>query len=125
MIALGDLAGLVGEDGLEAVPVVVGEGQLRAGMRALATDQDPRARGPGLEVEPVGDLGDLPVGALAAVLIERTNPVLVRDVDDRGADGLGQVIADREPDPAVVRPVEQLVAGAGAIDAEQLSLIHI
>jgi hypothetical protein len=32
------LVGLVGEDRLEAVAVVVGEAQLRAGVRALAAD---------------------------------------------------------------------------------------
>jgi hypothetical protein len=36
--------GLVGQQGLEAMAVVVGERQLRAGMRALATDDHP---GPG------------------------------------------------------------------------------
>ena len=35
-LEFGDRAGLVGEDRLEAVPVVVGEGQLRAGVRAFA-----------------------------------------------------------------------------------------
>ena len=43
-LELGDRAGLVGEDRLEAVPVVVGERQLRAGVRALAPDDHPRAR---------------------------------------------------------------------------------
>ena len=38
--------GLVGQDGLEAVAVVIGEGQLRAGMRALAPHDHPRRRRP-------------------------------------------------------------------------------
>ena len=42
-LELGDRAGLVGEDRLEAVSLVVGEGQLRAGVRALAPDDHPRA----------------------------------------------------------------------------------
>src|SRR4051812_27959993 len=42
----GGIAGLVGENGLEAVPVVVAKGQLRAGVRALAADQDPRTGRP-------------------------------------------------------------------------------
>lgn len=33
--------GLVGQDGLEAMAVVVAAGQLRAGMRALTPDDDP------------------------------------------------------------------------------------
>jgi hypothetical protein len=41
-----DRAGLVGEDRLEAMTVVVGEGQLRAGVRALAPDGHPRALRP-------------------------------------------------------------------------------
>ena len=32
---------MVGQDGLEAVAVMVGERQLRAGMRALAPDDHP------------------------------------------------------------------------------------
>jgi hypothetical protein len=38
--------GLVGQDGLEAMAVMVGKRQLRAGMRALAPDDHPRARRP-------------------------------------------------------------------------------
>jgi hypothetical protein len=58
---LGDvLAGLVGEGGLEAVAVVVGERQLRAGMWALATDEHPRTGRPGVQVEPGCELADLP-----------------------------------------------------------------
>ena len=45
-LEFGDRAGLVGEDRLEAVSVVVGEGQLRAGVRALAPDDHPRALRP-------------------------------------------------------------------------------
>ena len=40
-LELGGLAGLVGQDRLEAVPVVVGEGELRAGVRALAAHDHP------------------------------------------------------------------------------------
>jgi hypothetical protein len=35
-LELGDLTRLVGEDCLETVSVLVGEGELRAGMRSLA-----------------------------------------------------------------------------------------
>ena len=37
---------LVGQDGLEAAAVVVGERQLRAGVRALTTHDHPRRRRP-------------------------------------------------------------------------------
>src|SRR5450755_3432712 len=42
-----DRPGLIGEDRLEAMTVVVGERQLRAGMRALAADNHSRAPRPG------------------------------------------------------------------------------
>ena len=40
------LVGLVGDEALEAVPVEVGEGQLRAGVRALAPADQPGALRP-------------------------------------------------------------------------------
>ena len=42
----------------EPVPVDVGEPQLRPGMRALLADDDPHSRGPAVQVEHAGDLGD-------------------------------------------------------------------
>ena len=69
-LKLGDRAGLVGEDRLEAMTVVVGEGQLRAGVRALAPDDHPRALRPAGQVEMLGDLADLPVRARVPVLIQ-------------------------------------------------------
>jgi len=115
----GDLAGLVGEDRLEAVTVVIGERELRARVRALAAHEHARPLWPAGQVEAVGDLCDLPVGARAAVLLDRANPVLSGDPQDRGTDRLGQVIADREADAPLPAPVQELVAGAGAIDAQQ------
>jgi hypothetical protein len=56
--------GLVGEDGLEAVAVMVGERELRAGVRALAPDDQPDPVAPGGQLDGVGDLGDLAVVAL-------------------------------------------------------------
>ena len=70
--------GLVGERGLEAMTVVVGEAQLRAGMRALAPHDHPRPGRPGAQVKMLGDLGDLPVLALAAVGGERADPRVLR-----------------------------------------------
>jgi hypothetical protein len=67
----GDLAGLVGEDRLEAMPIMVGEGELRAGVRALAPDDHTRPSRPARQIEVAGDLADLPVRARAAVLIKR------------------------------------------------------
>lgn len=56
LLQFGDLAGLVGEDCLEAMPVDVGEVQLRAGVRAFAADEHPRTRRPRRQVQQVGDL---------------------------------------------------------------------
>ena len=67
-LELDRVAGEVGERGLEAVPVDVGERQLRAGVRALAAHDHARALGPVIEVEHVRDLGDLRAIALLAVL---------------------------------------------------------
>ena len=58
-LQVGDVGvGLVGQDRLEAVPVVVGEGQLRAGVRALAAHDHARPGRPAGQVQAVGDLGD-------------------------------------------------------------------
>jgi len=66
----GDIAGLVCEDRLEAMPVVVGERELRAGVRALASEDHPRARRPAAQVEVLGDLAHLAVVARVAVLVK-------------------------------------------------------
>ena len=62
---------LVGEDRLEAIAVVVGERQLRAGVRALTPHDQPGSLRPGGELDAVGDLGDLAVLALGSVLVKR------------------------------------------------------
>jgi hypothetical protein len=61
--------GLVGQDRLEAIPVAVGERQLRAGVGALPPHDHPQPLRPSAEAEPVDDLHDLAVGALAVVPI--------------------------------------------------------
>ena len=67
------LVGLVGQDRLEAIAIMVGERQLRAGVRALAPDDQPAALTPGGQIDAIGDLGDLPVLAL------RERPGLTRE----------------------------------------------
>jgi hypothetical protein len=88
------LVGLVGEDRLDAVAVVVGERQLRAGVRTLTPHDQPGALGPGGQINHVGDLTDLAVLTLAAVLVEREDPCILGDREDRGANLLGQLVAD-------------------------------
>ena len=102
--------GLVGEDRLEAVPVVVGERQLRARVRTLATDNQPGPIGPGAEIEAVGDLDDFAVLAFGAVLVQRRDPVLIRGLKDCSADCLGQLVAEGEPQVPVVAVVGGLVS---------------
>src|SRR5207237_2622362 len=88
------LVGLVGEDRLEAVAVVIGERQLRAGVRTLTPHDQPAALGPGGQIDHVGDLTDLAVLALTAVLVERRDPRVLGDLKDRGANRLGPLVAD-------------------------------
>jgi hypothetical protein len=50
----------------------------------------------------------------------------VGDLQDRGADRLGQVIADGETDLSLATPAKQLVAGAGGVHAQhQLDLLDV
>ena len=63
LLEAGDPAALlVGEEDLEAVAVVIGEGELGAGVGALAAADRPRPRRPGGEIErKLGHPGTLPV----------------------------------------------------------------
>lgn len=65
---------LVCEEDLEAVPIVVGERQLRTGVRALAPNDQPGALRPTVQVDEVGDLGGLPVRAFPTVPVKRWDP---------------------------------------------------
>jgi hypothetical protein len=111
--------GLVGEDRLEAVAVVVGEGQLRSRVRTLTSDDQAGSLGPTGQIDLVGDLRDFAVLALAAVLVERRNPSVLGDLKDRGANLLGQLLADREPHVALPAVVDEAVRSAGRISAHQ------
>jgi hypothetical protein len=53
------------------------------------------------------------VVALVAVLGERRLPRPLPDFEDRGADRLGQIEADREAHVRVVAAVQQFVRSAG------------
>src|SRR5207248_8327971 len=77
------LVGLVGEDRLEAVAVVVGEAQLRAGVWPLAADDQPRALRPGRQIDRLCDLTDLAVLAYRSVLVELCNPAILRCCETR------------------------------------------
>ena len=73
----GRVAGKIGQRGQEAVAVMVGEGQLRAGVRALAAHDHPAARGPAGQIQAIGDLGHPRALALGAVLADRRTPCVL------------------------------------------------
>jgi hypothetical protein len=89
--------GLVGQDRLEAVSVVVGERQLRAGVGRLAPDDHPGTPRPGAEIDAVGELDDLSVLPHRPVLIQGRDPGVLWGLEDRGADRVGQLVAEGEP----------------------------
>ena len=114
------LVGLVGEDRLEAVAVVVGERQLRAGVRALAAhDQPASPRGQADRSTLSVISATSPFSRSRAVLVERRNPGILGDLEDRGADRLGQLVADREAQVRLAAVVDQPVRGAGGVGAHE------
>jgi hypothetical protein len=89
--------GGVGQKDLVAHALIeVEQGQLGAGMRALAADDDPGAVGVAVRVDHAGQLGDLGAGAQGAVLLQRGVPDLIGQGADRAADRLGDGMSDRE-----------------------------
>jgi hypothetical protein len=66
----------VGQGGQEAVAVVVGEAQRRAGVWALAAHDHAGAFGPAGQRQPVGDLGNPSALADLAVLADRRAPAV-------------------------------------------------
>jgi hypothetical protein len=59
-LQLGDVGvGLVGQEELEAMPVVVAEAQLGAGVGVLSAAQHPPALRPVAQVDPAGQRSDL------------------------------------------------------------------
>ena len=59
-----------------------------------------------------GDLHDVAVLALAAVLVQGRNPGVLEDLEDRLPDRLGQLVADREAHVGITAVVDQPVRGA-------------
>ena len=98
---------------------MIGERQLRAGVRTLTPHDQPAALGPGGQIDHVGDLTDLAVLALTAVLVERRDPRVLGDLKDRGANRLGQLVADREAHAGLAAVVDQPMRSAGRVSAHQ------
>jgi hypothetical protein len=78
--------GLVGEEDLEAVAVVVAEAQLRAWVGVLAAADRPRALRPGVQVDPAGQLAHLGAVADLSVGVDRGRPDMFRLGQDRLTD---------------------------------------
>ncbi len=96
---------------------MVCEGQLRAGMRALAADDHPGSGRPPGQIQRRRDLGDLPVLAVAAIRRERCDPRVLGDLEDRGPDRVGQLKARRVAQPVLAAEVHDLVRRARGIGA--------
>ena len=108
---------LVGDEDLEAVAVLVAEGELGARVRPLAAADGAGACRPAGEVE--GKLGNGRPFPLLALLGERRPPGPLRQGQDRLPDRLGQVEADREAKAALDHVVEEGVAGAARVGAHK------
>jgi hypothetical protein len=83
--------GLVGEEDLEAVAIVVAEAQLGAGMGVLSAADRPGVCRPGVQVDPAGQLAHLGAVADLAVDLDRWGPALL----GLGQDRLAEVGVDR------------------------------
>jgi hypothetical protein len=93
--------GLVGDEHLEAVAVVVGEAQLRAGVGVLAAAQHAGGGRPVATVDPAGQLAHLGAVTDLAVRLDRWRPGVHGLDEDRLADLRIDPHAQREPHPAV------------------------
>jgi hypothetical protein len=95
---------------------VSNKGQLGAGVRAFAADQESGALGPAGRVEQAGDLADFGVVAQVTVGVDGGEPAgggsdrLAHGFGDRGADAESdvQVLLAQSPDVG-----EEAVTGAG------------
>jgi hypothetical protein len=115
---LDHVAGEVGERRLEAVPVGVGELQLRAGVWALAADNHSRPVRPRREIQPLdmGDLGDLRALALLPVLTDRRTPSVLGQLQDRLAHAREQIEPNQERDVRVLRGLAERAGRARGVD---------
>jgi hypothetical protein len=112
---------------LEPPPVVVGEGQLGAGVGSFAAHDHPHPGRPasgGEVTEHAGQLGDVRGVAEAAVGVDRLHPRGLGQRQDRRLHGGGHGEPDGEPQvhPAVaVRPQVRQPGpgGAGAVGADE------
>lgn len=110
---------LVGDEALEAVPVVVCEGELGAGMGALAPADQPCPLGPAVEVDPARQLGHPRSLAGLAVGVRGGPPGSLGQRQDRLADVARDRVAEREADRGLAASEREVVACAGRIGADE------
>ena len=102
---------LVGDEDLEAEALMVGEGELSAGMRPFASTDGAGSLGPGRQVE-VGQLADSGALALLAGLGDSRHPGALGHGQDGLANGLDEIEADRGADLERAQLVHEVVCGA-------------
>ena len=93
----------------DPVAVVVGDPQLRSGMRAFDAGDDPHPRRPGGEVEQAGELGDPCSVPDPAGAVERGRPGLLRDLLEEVGGVVGQPEPHRVGQPPGGEPVQEFV----------------
>ena len=82
-----------------SVAVLVEDLRLRTRMRPLRPDDQPRALGPGGPIQTVGQLRDPGAIPILSVAVDRLLSSGFWELEDRLADGVVELVADREPNP--------------------------
>ena len=109
---------LVGDEHLKAKPVVIGEGELSAGMGPLTPADGPGGGGPGAQIEVV-QLADGGTVTEVAVQGDRGHPGVRGNRKHGLPNRLGEVEADGEADAALTQGIEEVVGGAGGVRTGQ------
>lgn len=110
---------LVRENDLEAVPVIVGEVELRSGVRALAATDRASACRPGRQVHI--ELGHPRPFTVLAAAVERGDPRVLGHGQARLAHLLGQIGPHREGEPLRHDRGKEVVSGARRVASHEHS----
>jgi hypothetical protein len=94
-------ADLVGDEALEAMSVVIGEGELSAGVGPLAATDQPGGGRPFVELDVRRQLGDPGAVARLPVAVDCRYPRALGQIEDRGARRDVDGVAERELNVAV------------------------